>query len=147
MLTAVLRNMKKNYKEYDEYSPGPPDILDYGIGPLWMQGIDGAGATIAVIEGWDYKGIAAQVASFDKPFGLPNPVIDTIYPDGPLPAKCPPGMVKLGSYGSCSAWEGELTLDVLSAHLIAPYAKIVISATPADSQITDDAASQVAPPR
>jgi hypothetical protein len=36
---------------------------------------------------------------------------------------------------------------VLSAHLMAPYAKIVISVTPADSQITDDAASQVAPPR
>jgi subtilase family serine protease len=31
-------------------------------------------------------------------------------------------------------------------HLIAPYAKIVISATPADSEITDDAASNVAPP-
>jgi subtilase family serine protease len=31
-------------------------------------------------------------------------------------------------------------------HLIAPYAKIIISATPADSEITDDAASNVAPP-
>jgi hypothetical protein len=35
---------------------------------------------------------------------------------------------------------------VLTVHLIAPYAKIVISATPADSEITDDAASNVAPP-
>jgi subtilase family serine protease len=35
---------------------------------------------------------------------------------------------------------------VLSAHLMAPYAKILISATPADSEITDDPASQVAPP-
>ena len=34
----------------------------------------------------------------------------------------------------------------MAAHLIAPYAKIVISATPADTQVTDDAASQVAPP-
>jgi subtilase family serine protease len=146
VLTAVLKNMKEHYSKYDSYTPGPQDIFDYGIGPLWMKGIDGAGTTVAVIEGWDYKGIAAQVASFDKVFGLPNPVIDTIFPNGPLPKKCPPGMVKLGSYGSCSAWAGELTLDVLSAHLIAPYAKIVISATPADSQITDDAASQVAPP-
>jgi subtilase family serine protease len=146
VLAAVLKKMKDNYKKYNQYTPGPQDIFDYGIGPLWMQGIDGAGTTVAVIEGWDYKGIAQQVASFDKTFGLPNPVIDTIFPNGPLPAKCPPGMVKLGSYGSCSAWAGELTLDVLSAHLIAPYAKIVISATPADSQITDDAASQVAPP-
>jgi subtilase family serine protease len=55
-------------------------------------------------------------------------------------------MVALGSYGSCDAWQGELELDVLTVHLIAPYAKIVISATPADSEITDDAASNVAPP-
>ena len=55
-------------------------------------------------------------------------------------------MVALGSYGSCDAWVGELRLDVLAVHLIAPYAKIVISATPADSEITDDAASNVAPP-
>ncbi len=69
-----------------------------------------------------------------------------IFPSGPLPKKCPPGMQKLGSYGSCSAWQGELTLDVQAAHLMAPYAKIVISATPADSQEPDDAASNVAPP-
>jgi subtilase family serine protease len=90
--------------------------------------------------------IAKLVAGFDKVFGLPNTKITTIYPAGKLPSKCPPGMVKLGSYGSCSAWKGELALDVLSAHLIAPYAKILISATPADTEVTDDAASQVAPP-
>ncbi len=86
------------------------------------------------------------MAGFDKLFGLPNPQIKTIYPAGPLPKKCPPGMVKLGSYGSCKAWQGELELDVVSAHLIAPYAKIVISATPADTEIKADAAQQVAPP-
>jgi subtilase family serine protease len=106
----------------------------------------GAGTTIAVIEGWDLTGIAAIVASYDEQLGLPNPQIQTIYPAGKLAAKCPPGMVKLGSYGSCDAWGGELALDVVTAHLIAPYAKILISATPADTQVTDDAASQVAPP-
>jgi subtilase family serine protease len=148
VLAAVLKNMRKNYSEYTNYSPGPQDIFDYGIGPLWLKGIDGAGTTIAVIEGWDFPGIAKSVARYDKVFGLPNPEIQTIFPsgDGKLPAKCPPGMVKLGSYGSCSAWQGELQLDVITAHLIAPYAKILISATPADSQINDDDASQVAPP-
>jgi hypothetical protein len=148
VLTAVLDYMRKNYTEYANYSPGPQDVFDYGIGSLWLKGIDGAGTTIAVIEGWDFPGIGKVVAEFDKTFGLPNPQIETIFPsgDGKLPAKCPPGMVKLGSYGSCSAWQGELELDVITAHLIAPYARILISATPADSQITDDAASQVAPP-
>jgi subtilase family serine protease len=146
VLTAVLNRMHKHYKKFAFASPGPQDIFDYGIGNLWRQGIDGAGTTIAVIEGWHFTGIARLVAGFDKVFGLPNPKITTIYPAGKLPPKCPPGMVKLGSYGSCSAWEGELALDVVSAHLIAPYAKILISATPADTEVTDDAASQVAPP-
>src|SRR6201999_4637163 len=90
--------------------------------------------------------IKAEVDQFDKQSVMPNPQIRNIYPAGKLPAKCPPGMVKLGGYGSCSAWQGELGLDVITAHLIAPYAKIVISATPADSEETDDAVSQVAMP-
>jgi subtilase family serine protease len=148
VLAAVLKNMRKNYTAYLNINPGPADVFDYDVGPLWLKGIDGAGTTIAVIEGWNYPSIQRVVASYDKTFGLPNPQIETIYPsgDGKLPAKCPAGMVALGSYGSCSGWAGELTLDVLTAHLMAPYAKILISVTPADSQITDDAASQVAPP-
>ncbi|MBV8943358.1 MAG: hypothetical protein JO240_16655, partial [Solirubrobacterales bacterium] len=157
VLKAVLRRMHKNYDKclpntkpcvrYAQLTPGPQDIFDYGIGQLWLRGIDGAGTTVAVIEGWHNTNIAKIVAGFDKLLGLPNPKITTIYPAGPLPKKCPAGMVKLGSYGSCQAWaQGELPLDVIAAHLIAPYAKIVISATPADTQIKADAAQQVAPP-
>jgi subtilase family serine protease len=145
VLTAALAKMSKDYKSLPS-SPGVADIYDYGIGSLWRQGIDGAGTTIAVIEGWDFSRIGSMVAGYDKMLGLPNPQIQTIFPAGKLPAKCPPGMVKLGSYGSCDAWGGELALDVITAHLIAPYAKILISVTPADTQVTDDAASQVAPP-
>src|ERR1700761_3034008 len=146
VLTAALATMQANYGKFANFSPGPQDIFDYGIGNLWKQGIDGAGTTIAVVEGWDLPSIAQQVHSFDQDFGLPAPDISTIYPTGPLPATCPPGMVALGSYGSCDAWGGELALDVITAHLIAPYAKIVISATPADTEETDDAVSQVAMP-
>ncbi|MCU1681024.1 MAG: hypothetical protein JWQ81_1763 [Amycolatopsis sp.] len=147
-LTAVLDNMTQNYAKFAKSTPGPQDIFDYNIGALWKQGIDGTGTTVAVLEGWDDLQINDVVKQFDQRYGLPDPVIQTIYPSGGghLPAVCPPGMVALGSYGSCDAWAGELELDVLSAHLIAPYAKIVISATPADSEITDDTASQVAPP-
>ncbi|MGO9504901.1 MAG: hypothetical protein ACLPUO_25790 [Streptosporangiaceae bacterium] len=148
VLTAVLNNMRRHYRKYAFQSPGPQDIFDYQIGALWKHGIDGAGTTIAVIEGWDDPNIRGVIRNFDKIYGLPDPHITTIFPSdhGHLPASCPPGMVRLGSYGSCGAWEGELELDVMSAHLIAPYARILISATPADSEITDDAASQVAPP-
>jgi len=146
VLTAVLAKMKKNYAQFSGSTPGPQDIFDYNIGALWRQGIDGAGTTIAVMEGWHYLDIYRQVAGFDKVFGLPNPQIQTIYPAGPLPATCPRGMLRLQSYGSCNAWKNELTLDVIAAHLIAPYAKIIISATPADTEITGDPAENVAMP-
>jgi len=55
-------------------------------------------------------------------------------------------MVRLQSYGSCNAWQNELTLDVIAAHLVAPYAKIIISATPADTEVTGDPAENVAMP-
>jgi subtilase family serine protease len=145
-LAAVLAKMKKNYARFSGSTPGPMDIFDYNIGALWRQGIDGAGTTIAVMEGWHYLDIYRQVAGFDKVFGLPNPQIQTIYPAGPLPGKCPRGMLRLQSYGSCNAWKNELTLDVIAAHLIAPYAKIIISATPADTEITGDPAENVAMP-
>jgi subtilase family serine protease len=146
VLTAALQYMQQNFAQFSHSTPGPRDLFDYQIGNLWKQGIDGYGTTIAVMEGWDSPGIAHQVAQFDKFFHLPNPQIQTVFPDGPLPAKCPRGMVKLGGYGSCSAWQGELGLDVITAHLIAPYANIVISATPADSEINSDTAEQVAMP-
>jgi subtilase family serine protease len=147
-LKAVLDTMTTNYAQFARSTPGPQDILDYRIGDLWMKGIDGTGTTIALIEGWDDPQINSVIQRFDSRYGLPDPDIETIYPSGGghLPAQCPAGMVALGSYGSCSAWAGELRLDVEAAHLIAPYAKILISATPADSEIVDDTASQVAPP-
>jgi subtilase family serine protease len=146
VLAAALKNMRHDYKSFANFTPGPQDIFDYNIGSLWLKGIDGSGTTVAVIEGWDDPNIASFIHARDLRYGLPDPVIQTIFPSGPLPAQCPPGMVALGSYGSCDAWQGELELDVLTVHLIAPYARIVISATPADSEITDDAASNVAPP-
>jgi hypothetical protein len=144
VLAAVLKNMHRNYAKYAQITPGPQDIFDYGIGPLWLRGIDGAGTTIAVMEGWNDPNVGKVVAGFDKIFGLPNPQITTIFPVGPLPKKCPPGMVALGSYGSCAAWTGELELDVISAHLIAPYAKIIISATPRASTWPPDGARSTA---
>jgi len=146
-LKAALAKMHNDYAQLGGINPGPNDVFDYNVGALWAKGIDGAGTTVALIEGWDNPGIGKIVAQFDNALGLPNPQIQTIFPSGPLPKKCPHRMVVLGSYGSCQAWaQGELPLDVLAVHLMAPYAKIVISATPADSQEPDDAASNVAPP-
>jgi subtilase family serine protease len=122
------------------------DLQSFDIESLWNQGIDGTGTSVAVIEGWDLPSIQTTLNTLDAKIGLPDTTVTTVYPSGPLPAVCPAGMQALGNYGSCSAWGGELTLDVEAVHLFAPYAKIVISATPADSEIADDRSSQVAPP-
>jgi subtilase family serine protease len=145
-LKAALAFMTTNYPSLADFTPGPQDIFDYGIGHLWRQGIDGAGTTIALLEGWKDPNINKVVASYDAALDLPNPKISTIFPAGPLPPTCPKGMQVLGSYGSCSAWQGELELDVVTAHIIAPYAKILLAVTPADTVLSADAAQNVAPP-
>jgi subtilase family serine protease len=147
VLTRALMLMQRDYGKL-RWTPGPEDVLDYQVGDLWKRGIDGTGTTVAVLEGWNSPLAARLIASVDRRLGLPNPQVKTIFPTGRhrLPAVCPPGMVKLGGYGSCRGWEGEAALDVLSVHMMAPYAKILITVVPPDSEITDDAASQVAPP-
>ena len=122
------------------------DVFSYNVDKLWHQGIDGTGASVAVIEGWEYPNMQSDLNTLDDQVGLPHTTVTTIYPTGPLPAQCPAGMVKLGSYGSCTAWQGELRLDVEAVHLMAPYAKIVISATPSDSEVVGDPSSEVAMP-
>ena len=122
------------------------DLRSFDVESLWNQGIDGSGTSVAVIEGWDLPGIQATLNALDAQIGLPHTTVTTVYPNGPLPASCPLGMQSLGNYGSCDAWGSELTLDVEAVHLFAPYAKIVVTAAPADSEIAEDASSQVAPP-
>jgi subtilase family serine protease len=149
VLTRALMLMQRDYRAFGQET-APEDVLDYQVGDLWKRGIDGTGTTIAVIEAWGGSPVIPRfMASRDQQLGLPNPSITTIYPTGGhrLPAACPPGMVKLRGYGSCQGWaEGETALDVFNVHLMAPYAKILIVVAPPDSEITDDAASQVAPP-
>ena len=140
--------MRRNRSKLGQQSPGLKDLLDYQVGDLWKRGIDGTGTTVAVIEGWNSPMLASFIASRDKLLGLPNPQITTIYPTGRhrLPASCPPGMAKLPGYGSCQSWEAEAALDAFAVHFMAPYAKILVVVAPPDSEITDDAASNVAPP-
>jgi subtilase family serine protease len=149
VLTRALMVTRRDYRTLGTERPGPADVLDYQVGDLWKHGIDGTGTTIAVIEGWNPIPIlAGYIANRDKPFGLPNPQIKTIYPTGRhrLPATCPAGMAKLPHYGTCHGWGVEAAFDVLCVHMMAPYAKILIVVAPPDSETTGDAASQVAPP-
>ena len=87
VLAAALQKMHDNYASFANFTPGPQDIFDYNIGNLWLKGIDGSGTTVAVIEGWDDPNVAAFIHVRDVRYGLPDPVIQTIYPSGPRSAR------------------------------------------------------------
>jgi subtilase family serine protease len=144
-LNGTLAFMRANYKAlYKNYGTKISDVFDYGIDSLWPKGLDGAGTTVALVEAWGDPNIVSDAATFAKGMDLPAPQIQTIYPAGALPAKCPAQMNN--ETGTCDSWELEETIDVDMVHLIAPYAKILVAVTPPDTQEADDAASNSAPP-
>jgi subtilase family serine protease len=96
----------------------------YNLNPLYKQGLTGAGTTIAVVDSFGDPQAAADLAKFDKAFGLPAPPsIKTIAPAGKLPKFNPKNE-------DMSGWAGETDLDVQYAHAMAPGANILIVATP-----------------
>ena len=149
VLSALLSRMQQSSAvSGKQLSPGAADIFDYDIGALWRQGIDGTGTTIALLEVWDDPDISAEMDAFDQRTGLPPVDIQTVYPsgDGRLPSSCPSRMQGPGGYGTCAGWAAEELLDVETAHLIAPYADILVGVTPPDSEIVGDIATKEAPP-
>ena len=145
-LNAAVAYMRANYQSLYTTFGGDQvtSIFDYGINSLWQKGTDGAGTTIALLTEWDDPQAQARTDSFAASLHLPNPQIQTIYPAGPLPSKCPAQMD--GETGTCASWGGEEDLDINAIHLIAPYAKILVAVTPPDTQEVDDPASNGAAP-
>ncbi|WP_263376056.1 Ig-like domain repeat protein [Granulicella aggregans] len=61
------------------YGVGPSDFATmYNVGPLWNDGIDGTGQTIAIIGESDIN--PADVDYFRSTFGLPAKKLNVIYP-------------------------------------------------------------------
>jgi subtilase family serine protease len=95
---------------------GPDQIRNaYGVQQLLDNGVNGAGRTIVIIDAYGSDTIQSDLASQDAYFGLAPATLNVIYPDGPPDATTP---------ANRGGWKGETTLDVLSAHAIAPAATI-----------------------
>jgi subtilase family serine protease len=109
------------------YSPG---LLEqaYDLKPLFVRGLTGAGSTIVIVDPFGSPTIAADLRSYDQAFGLPDPpsfrVIAPVGPIPPYPTGDPAGP------GDRSTWAGETTIDVESAHAMAPGANILLVETP-----------------
>lgn len=94
----------------------------YGLPAAYSKGLNGAGQTIVLVEGYGYPNILADANAFSKLSGLPalnSSNFEIIYPEGK--PKNPNAGVELG-------WDVEIALDVQWSHSIAPGAKIVVAA-------------------
>jgi subtilase family serine protease len=78
--------------------------------------LTGAGQTIVLIDAFGNPTLSQDVASEDSTFGLPPAHISVVYPSG-KPAFSANNADEV-------SWTGEISLDVESAHAVAPAAKI-----------------------
>jgi subtilase family serine protease len=95
---------------------GPDQMRNaYGFQSLLNNGEDGTGTTIVIIDAYGSDTIQSDLAHFDAYFGLPAANLNIIEPDGPpLPTSVDNGL----------GWKAETTLDVETAHAMAPGATI-----------------------
>ncbi|QBD77484.1 hypothetical protein EPA93_16395 [Ktedonosporobacter rubrisoli] len=96
---------------------GPQQIHKaYNIQPLLDGGTTGQGQTIVIIDAFQAPKIKNDLHVFDQTFGLNDPTLNIIAPDGLTPFD--------PSNPTHIQWSAEITLDVEWAHAIAPDATI-----------------------
>jgi subtilase family serine protease len=115
----------------------------YNIGPLYALGMDGSGVTIAIVDAYGSDTIAHDLHVYDQAFGLAPmcgeeavtcaagmPTFSTLSLQGTPATKAPPSSMKGTGQEDKSAWALEVSLDVETAHSIAPGANILLVTTP-----------------
>lgn len=95
----------------------------YGLTSVIKAGYDGAGQTIALVEGYGYPQAEADANTAATLFGLPaltSSTFSVLYPEGkPINP----------DDAALTGWDVEIALDIQSAHAIAPGAKILVVAS------------------
>ena len=112
----------------------------YNVGPLYAAGNKGQGVTIAIVDSWGSDTIRHDLHVFDQAFGLQPmcgeegvtcspgmPKFDVLHPNG-SPATKPPSGNSPGLEDK-TLWALEVSLDVETAHAIAPMANILLVAS------------------
>lgn len=99
----------------------------YNLAPLYAQGWTGAGRTIVIVDSFGSPTIREDLKFFDAHYGLPDPQLNIITPEGPIPP-----FSTTAFNGDMPGWAVETTLDVEISHVIAPGARILLVETPTD---------------
>jgi subtilase family serine protease len=96
---------------------GPDQIRNaYGFQPLLNRGITGKGSTVVIIDAYGSSTLQSDFDTNNAYWGLPTQTIQVIAPFGVDPTPIDNGF----------GWKGETTLDVNTAHYVAPDAKIIL---------------------
>ncbi|HYL08628.1 MAG TPA: S53 family peptidase, partial [Candidatus Udaeobacter sp.] len=114
----------------------------YHVSPLYTANINGAGTTIAIVDSFGSDTIAHDLHVFDTAFGLQPmcgeenvtcgsgmPTFSQFHYGGAVPTNPIPGHNTTGLQDH-SAWAIEVSLDVETAHAMAPMANILLVTTP-----------------
>ena len=115
----------------------------YNVGPLYAQGFDGAGQTIAVVDSYGSDTMAHDLHVYNQAFGLQPmcgeegvtcapgmPTFSRLALQGSPATKAPPSQNHSPGQENRSAWALEVALDVETSHAIAPMANILLVTTP-----------------
>jgi hypothetical protein len=125
---AEVSNTSQTTSNYLYYSPSEIQQI-YGATPLYKEGYNGAGMTIAIVDAYGDPYIQSELNAFDQVFGLPRTTVNVICVDGPC------------NYynGITTGWNGEIALDVEWAHAMAPGAAIYLYVGSTNAQPLYDA--------
>jgi len=110
----------------------------YNLGPLYANGADGRGVTIAIIDSFGNADMAADLNNFDTQMGLPHmcgeanytcqpgdPTFTHVNWDGNTEQKAAPPNSNGTGLQARDGWVVETALDVEWAHAMAPEANIL----------------------
>jgi subtilase family serine protease len=115
----------------------------YNLNPLYAAGLDGHGVTIAIVDSYGSDTIAHDLHVYDTQMGLPSmcgeenvtctptmPTFSQLSIQGSPATKAPPPKSQGNGLQDKAAWALEVSLDVETAHSIAPGANILLVTTP-----------------
>jgi len=115
----------------------------YDVGPLYANGVNGQGVTIAIVDSYGSDTITHDLHVFDQAFGLQPmcgeegvtcasgmPTFSQFHLQGSPATKAPPSTSNGTGQEDKSAWALEVSLDVEMAHAMAPMANILLVTTP-----------------
>jgi subtilase family serine protease len=123
---------------------GPAAIrASYNVNPLYAQGVDGRGQTIAIVDSYGSDTMAHDLHVFDQAFGVAAmcgeegvtctpgmPTFSVLSVQGSPATKAPPSTSNSPGQEDKAAWALEVALDVEMSHAMAPGANILLVTTP-----------------